>query len=77
MASLMSRGKLHKILGWKFQFYDQIIRNKISFHNIRNYIKQNPKNVVMTQLIIKDFGFNYSRWTPFKKKDSLISFTRL
>jgi len=29
---------------WQSQFYDHVIRNETALENIRNYIKENPKN---------------------------------
>jgi putative transposase len=29
---------------WQSNYYDHIIRNEISYHNIKNYIKKNPIN---------------------------------
>ncbi len=36
--------KLHADFGWQSRFHDHIVRNKKSFHNISNYIINNPKN---------------------------------
>ena len=35
--------KIHADFGWQTRFHDHIIRNDKSFHNISNYIINNPK----------------------------------
>lgn len=35
--------KIHANFGWQSRFHDHIIRNDKSFHNISNYIINNPK----------------------------------
>jgi len=35
--------RLGSDFAWQSRFYDHIIRDKISFDNISNYIKNNPK----------------------------------
>jgi REP element-mobilizing transposase RayT len=36
--------KIHADFGWQSRYYDHIIRNEKSFHNISNYIINNPMN---------------------------------
>ncbi len=36
--------KINSDFAWQSRYYDHIIRNESSFHRIKNYIMENPKN---------------------------------
>ncbi len=35
--------KINPDFGWQSRFHDHVVRNKKSLHNIRKYIKNNPR----------------------------------
>ncbi len=43
-AVTTSARKLGLKFGWQPRYHDHIIRDEKSYHRIRNYIKNNPKN---------------------------------